>query len=295
MINTSFVSIISPDNSLYKLKYLLNRLTLMAVFLAISNSSFAESRVYTVGVVPQFEVKRLHKIWRPILDQLEQQTGLKFTIKGSPTIPDFENEFMVGKFDFAYMNPYHIMLANDMEGYIPLTRDIGRSLKGVMVVRKDSGITKVEELNNRQIAFPSPNALGASLLIRQELVDKFHINVKPSYVKTHDSVYLSVALRQSSAGGGVQATFNRQQPAIRDLLHIIHRTSKVSPHPFAVHPRVPLEVRKKVQNAMLALGKSETGRQLLGLIPVRKVGSASIADYAPLREMGLERFMSVEN
>ena len=293
-MNTDFNSITGPDNSLYKLKYLLNRLSLLVVILLISNSSFAESKIYTVGIVPQFEVKRLHKIWRPILDQLEQQTGLKFTIKGSPSIPDFESEFMAGKFDFAYMNPYHIMLAHDMEGYIPLTRDIGRSLQGVLVVRKDSGITKVEELNNRQIAFPSPNALGASLQIRQEIVDNFHINVKPAYVKTHDSVYMSVALKQSSAGGGVQSTFNRQQPAIRDLLHIIHRTDEVSPHPFAAHPRVPAEVREKVQNAMLTLGESESGRQLLGLIPVRQVAPASMADYALLREKGLGRFMSAE-
>ena len=294
-MNTDFNSITGPDNSLYKLKYLLNRLSLLVVILLISDLCFAESKIYTVGIVPQFEVKRLHKIWRPILDQLEQRTGLKFTIKGSPTIPDFEHEFMAGKFDFAYMNPYHIMLANKHEGYIPLTRDIGRSLNGVLVVRKDSGITKVEELNNRQIAFPSPNALGASLLMRQELLDKFHLNVKPAYVKTHDSVYLSVALRQSSAGGGVQATFNRQQPAIRDLLHIIHRTSNVSPHPFAAHPGVPMEIREKVQNALLELGDSKTGREMLALIPVRQIGSASMADYEPLREMGLERFMPVEN
>ncbi|MDX2505658.1 MAG: phosphate/phosphite/phosphonate ABC transporter substrate-binding protein [Gammaproteobacteria bacterium] len=294
-MNTDFNSITGLDNSLYKLKYLLNRLSLLIVILLISNSCFAENKIYTAGIVPQFEVKRLHKIWRPIFDQLEQRTGLKFTIKGSPSIPDFESEFMTGKFDFAYMNPYHIMLAHDMEGYIPLTRDIGRSLQGVLVVRKDSGITKVEDLNNRQIAFPSPNALGASLQIRQELVDNFHIDFKPAYVKTHDSVYMSVALKQSSAGGGVQTTFNRQQPAIKDLLHIIHRTTEVSPHPFSAHPRVPADVREKVQKAMLTLGESESGRQLLGLIPVRQVGTASMADYAPLREMGLGRFMPVEN
>ena len=294
-MNTNIILLICSYISLCKLKLFLSGLLLIVFIMAISNTSYAESRVYTVGIVPQFEVKRLHKIWRPILDQLEQRTGLKFTIKGSPTIPDFEHEFMAGKFDFAYMNPYHIMLANKHEGYIPLIRDIGRSLNGVLVVRKDSGITKVEELNNRQIAFPSPNALGASLLMRQELLDQFHLNVKPAYVKTHDSVYLSVALRQSSAGGGVQATFNRQQPAIRDLLHIIHRTSNVSPHPFAAHPGVPVEIREKVRHAMLALGDSKTGREMLALIPVRQIGSASMADYMPLKEMGLERFMPVEN
>lgn len=282
--------------SLGKLKYLLNRLSLVVIFsLLMSNSGFAENRVYSVGIVPQFEVKRIHQIWRPVLNYLEQQTGFKFIIRGSANIPAFEREFMSGKFDFAYMNPYHIMLANDAEGYIPLTRDIGRHLQGVLVVRKDSGITKVEELNNSEIAFPSPNALGASLLIRQEMTDKFHIDIKPEYVQTHDSAYLSVALRQSSAGGGVQATFNRQQPAIRELLHVIHRTSKVSPHPFAVHPEVAEDVREKVRQALLALGDSETGREMLALIPVRQIGPASMQDYTPLKEMGLARFMSTKN
>ncbi|MDX2506409.1 MAG: phosphate/phosphite/phosphonate ABC transporter substrate-binding protein [Gammaproteobacteria bacterium] len=295
-MNTNIIIFKHADKSLGKLKYLLNRLSLVVILsLLMSNSAFAENRVYSVGIVPQFEVKRLHQIWRPIIDNLEQQTGFKFIIRGSANIPAFEREFMSGKFDFAYMNPYHIMLANDAEGYIPLTRDIGRHLQGVLVVRKDSGITKVEELNNSEIAFPSPNALGASLQIRQELTDKFHIDIKPEYVQTHDSVYLSVALRQSAAGGGVQATLNRQKPAIRDLLQVIHRTSKVSPHPFSVHPRVDVEVREKVRQAMLALGENEIGREMLAQIPVRQIGPASMQDYAPLKEMGLARFMTPEN
>ncbi len=250
----------------------------------------AGDKLYSVGIVPQFEVRRLYRIWRPILDQLEERTGLRFQIVGSPTIPSFETEFMSGIFDFAYMNPYHIMLASEAEGYIPLVRDVGRTLHGVLVVRKDSGIEKITDLQNKKVAFPAPNALGASLQMRQELADKFDIQIKPLYVKTHDSVYMNVVLGQAAAGGGVQKTLDRQLPEIRDLLQVIHRTTPVSPHPLAAHPRVPAEIRDQVRDALLAMGKSDAGRQLLTQVPIRQIGSATMQDYAPLKRMELERF-----
>lgn len=258
-------------------------------------ASDSKDKIYTVGIVPQFEVRKLHQIWRPILDELERRTGYHFRIQGSPTIPDFEGEFMLGAFDFAYMNPYHIMLANEQVGYVPLVRDVGRTLHGVLVTRKDSGLDEINDLDGKILAFPSPNALGASLQMRQELSDKFNIKIKPRYVKTHDSVYLAVALNQASAGGGVQKTLARQKPEIQSLLRVLHRTTPVSPHPFAAHPRVPEDVRKRVSQALLDIGATDDGRHLLSLIPIKQIGVASMEDYQPLAELGLERFYKSSN
>jgi len=247
-------------------------------------------QVFTVGVVPQFEARKLHSDWRPILDQLEARTGYQFKLEGSQTIPDFELEFMQGKFDFAYMNPYHLVIANQKAGYIPLVRDIGRELSGVLVVAKNSGIKDPASLNGKTVAFPAPNALGASLQMRQELQDTFGVTVKPKYVKTHDSVYLNVLLGEAAAGGGVMETLLAQKQEYQDNLEIIHTTTKVAPHPFAALPSVPPEIRQKVQEAFLSLGQDENGRLLLEKIPIRKIGAASLDDYKPLMEMGLERF-----
>ena len=246
--------------------------------------------VYTVGVVPQYEVRKLHRIWRPILDEIERRTNHRFKMIGSPTIPDFEREFMSGNFDFAYMNPYHILLASVREGYIPLVRDLGRTLHGVLVTRLDGGVDNVADLKGKVVAFPAPNAVGASLQIRQELTDKFRIEIQPHYVKTHDSVYLNVVLGQAAAGGGVQKTLSRQREEVRKLLKVIHRTTPISPHPFAAHPRVPEQVRREVREALLAIGASEAGRELLDKVPIARIGPASMDDYQPLHDMGLERF-----
>lgn len=247
-------------------------------------------KVYTVGIVPQFNAQRIIEIWRPILDILEERTGVLLSLRGAPTIPLFEKEFSAGNFDFVYMNPYHVLLANKGQGYSPLVRDVGRSLHGVLVVRNDSVIKNVDELNNKKVAFPAPNALGASLLLRADFEDIFKIKVTPRYVLSHSSVYLNVVLGEADAGGGVQKTLSLQPAEIRQSLRVLYKTRDFSPHPFAVHPRVPKDVQEKIKAELLVLGTTEIGKKLLLEIPMKKIGEASMEDYKPLLKMGLERF-----
>lgn len=270
-------------------------ITLSLALLASGARADQVADEFTVGVVPQFETRRLHRVWRPILDHIERQTGYRLKLVGSPTIPAFESEFLVGEFDFAYMNPYHVMLASEAQDYRPLVRDVGKSLHGVLVVRKGGNIHSVEDLDGKIMAFPAPNALGASLQMRQELVDRFGLNFRARYVKTHDSVYLNVLLGEADAGGGVQKTLASQKPAIRNNLEVIHTTTPVAPHPFTVHPRIPSEKAEKVQRALLQLGDTAEGQALLSKVPISKIGVASMADYMPLRELKLERFYVKDN
>ena len=246
--------------------------------------------VYTFGVVPQFEQRKLVRIWRPILNELEQRTGLKFRLVGTPKIPVFEQQFLAGEFDFAYMNPYHVISAHDTQGYLPLVRDGGRTLKGVIVVPKDSLITSPAQLANTEMAFPSPNALGASLLIRADLHRQFGVSVTSRYVQTHSSVYLHVANKLVTGGGGVRSTLQSQAPSIRKSLRIIHETSGIPPHPITAHPRVPAAHRALVQRALLDLAASDEGKTLLAGVPILEAVSSTIEDYRVVKSFGLEEF-----
>jgi len=273
---------------MYKNLPLLSLLLICSLFSI--NVQAKEQRVYTIGIVPQFEIRHIRKIWNPILNEIRKNTGIKLKLIGSPTIPDFENEFNAGKFDFAYMNPYHILLAKDSQGYIPLVRDHGRKLHGILVVRNDSGINSVQDLNGKKIGFPAPNALGASLLMRANLSNDYKIKFNPVYVKTHSSVYLNVIVKQTAAGGGVKKTLNQQRENIKAALKIIHRTPEVAPHPLAAHPRVPANIRKQIKETFLLLGRSEIGQALLLKIPMKKIGEAYMSDYTPLKKFNLEEF-----
>lgn len=259
------------------------------LLLTYAHTALGDS-IYSIGVVPQFEARRIAEIWQPILDEVSQTSGIKLELKASANIPAFEDQLVAGEFDFAYMNPYHAIVANQKQAYQPLLRDNGRSLFGIIVVKKDSPIQSATELNGETVAFPAPNALGATLLPRAELDRKFDIKIEELYVKSHSSVYLNVLLGKAAAGGGVQKTLSQQPDNIRDQLRILYKTTKVPPHPISVHPRVDNTIQEKVRAAFLQLGSTEAGINLLKKIPMKKIGSASMDDYDPLKKMGLEKY-----
>ncbi len=258
-------------------------------FLFIScTNSWADT--YSVGVVPQFERRQIEQIWQPILNEVSRKSGVHLELNASTRIPEFEKEFESGKFHFAYMNPYHAIVANRKHGYQPILRDIGKRLFGVILVHKNSPFTDVKQLDGRKVAMPAPNALGAALLPRVEFVKIFKIAPQISYVRSHDSVYLNVALGVSDAGGGVMATLNRQPEKIRNQLRILHRTGNVPKHPLVVRPDVPANVVSRVQAAFLELGKTAKGQALLAKVPIKKIGKTRLEDYQVLIDMGLDAF-----
>ena len=197
---------------------------------------------------------------------------------------------MAGVFDMVYLNPYHMVKAHQAQGYQPILRDIKRSLQGIVVVRQDSSIHSIRELDGKVIAFPAPNALGAALIPRAEFDRTYRIAFTPWYVKSHSSVYLNVMLGRAVAGGGVQQTLSQQPAHVRQELRVIYRTSQFASHPIAVHPRLTSEVRDRVQQAFVTMSHRPTGQALLANIPIEALGLASMADYQPLEAIGLEHY-----
>lgn len=262
---------------------------LFAALFSVTTAHAASERTFSVGIVPQFETRQTHTIWSPILDELRQRTGYKFELSGSPSIPEFEKQFSAGLFDFAYMNPYQLLLAYNKQGYVPLVRDVGADLQGILVVKK-GGIKSVGALAGKDIAFPSPNALGASLMMRADLSDKFRLNYHPTYVKSHSSSYLNVLMGLAAAGGGVQKTLDQQPQQVKEGLEVIYRTATIPSHPLAAHPRVPEKVQRQVRRALLEFAASSQGAKILAQVPIKQLGAATYADYQPISKLGLERF-----
>lgn len=268
-------------------RFLFTGLALCASLLLGGSAAAGES--YTFAVTPQFEQRKLFAIWMPIVDEVQKRTGLSLKLTSMTTVPEFEKELAKSTFDFIYCNPYSIIKSVPDPGYIPLVRD-SVPLRGILLVRKDSPYTKLSDLEGKTVAFPSPNAIGASLLIRADLARLHHVNIKPMYVKTHSSVYLHVATGLADAGGGVETTLQEQGDAIKDALRIIYTTREFPSLPVAVNPRVPKADREKVRKALLELSATPEGKEMFARVPMQEVTPTSLEDYAPMRSWGLESF-----
>lgn len=251
----------------------------------------ASGGALSVAIVPQFPAARIHAEWQPILDRVAAATGLRLTLVFHETIPDFEKAFLEGQQDFVLMNPYHAVMAHRAQGYEPLLRDQA-PLTGILVVRKDSGIRTLADLTGQQIAYPAPNAFGASLYMRALLAAEPGLVTHPVYVETHGNVYRRVVIGDFVAGGGVNQTLADTPADLRVRLRVLYETPPAASHPLCAHPRVPVDVRRRVRDAIIALRADASGRLLLSAarLPI-PVPADYARDYAPLESLGLEEHL----
>lgn len=250
-----------------------------------------EQRSFSLAVVPQFTMDQIRRNWQPLLERLQTMTGYHFQLRFSRSIPDFEQDFLGGVPDFAFLNPYHAVMARHTQGYVPLLRD-SKLLTGIIVVRHDDPLGSVRELDGRELAFPAPNAFGASLYLRALLAESFHITVKPRYVKTHSNVYRHVIVGEVAAGGGVNNTLEHEPAEVRSRLRVLYETPGVAAHPLAAHPRVPEAVRKALSDAILRLAADPAGAALLAAVQLPTPVLADYArDYRGLEKLNFERYV----
>ena len=87
------------------------------IILILMVTIYAMGADIILGVVPQQSPLKLAKKWLQVTKYLNKETGLNVIFKTEKSIPKFEKELYEGKYDIAYMNPYHFIVANKKQNY----------------------------------------------------------------------------------------------------------------------------------------------------------------------------------
>ncbi len=242
---------------------------------------------YTFGIVPQQSASKTARHWVPILNHVSKISGHKLVFKTARNIPAFEQQLDSARYDFAYMNPYHYIYYHPRANYNAISMASNKRLRGIIVVRKDSPYQSLESLHQQELAFPSPNAFAATMLIRSELKSR-GIHITPRYVASHDSVYRNVNQKRFVAGGGVMRTLQNMEAAIKDNLHVLYQTEDYTSHAIAAHQRVPEAHVRQIQKALVTLGKTSEGKQLLNNMRIEALEAATDANWNDIRTLNLD-------
>ena len=268
---------------------------LLLLFLLFPASVHAEVPVYKLAIVPQYTPLFIFRNWRPLVEQIEKDTGIRLEINTYKNFDQFISALQKGEPDFSYLSPYHLVLARKKQPYIPLLKDSEKRLVGIVVIPKSSKLKSIYELKGQTIAFPSPSAFAASLYMRAWLREKVGLDFTPSYVGTHGNVYRNVVHGFVSAGGGVNSTLASQPKSLQESLKVLYEIPGVASHPLAAHRRVPKKVREALSEAIYSLSKNERGRKLLSEIQVIKpVAADYAADYAFIEKLNLEKYRGID-
>lgn len=248
------------------------------LFLLFISSIWAKE--LTLGVVPQQSPLKLSKKWTKITHYLSEKTGLNIRFKTENSIPAFEKKLYKGEYDFAYMNPYHFVLANESQNYQAKIR-ANKLIKGIIVSKEKK--LDIEKLKNSTFLFPAPKAFAATLLTKFELKEKFNFDIEKDakflYVNSHDSVYKGVAREIGNYGGGIVRTFkNFKDDQDKKTLNIIYTTDGYPSHPIAFHPKVSQSEQEKIAKAFLNMP-----RELLDILSINKFIKTTTKEYEVIK------------
>lgn len=214
----------------------------------------------SLGVVPQQSSTRTVSLWSGLLEEIGRRSGYRIELKPARDIPTFEQRLAAGEFDLVYMNPYEYTVYHRAPGYQAFAREEGK-LEALIVVRRDSNVQKLSDLQGRTLALV-PAAFAATVLPLAHLREQ-GVAVTPKFVGSHESVYLAITRGMYPAGGGVRRTFERMVPEMRAELRVLWAAPPVTPHAIAAHPRVPRAIIEQLQRVLLDLKHDATGRRLL--------------------------------
>ena len=268
----------------------MKRIVLLLLIIQFSVVANAETE-YVIGRAPQLSAVAVSEVWTPFIEYLNKHTKYRFKLKVYQERREFEQDVVSGNLDFYYGNPGYLVVGKKLHGYDGLIRSNKKQLKGIVVARKDSDISQISQLHSKEIVFPGKNAFAASLYIRSLLREKMKLPFQAKYVSGHDNVYRAIALGRYPAGGGVVRTLDREPEALRNKLKIIYETPGMAPHPIALHPRVPLAVKKAFIDTVLEMQNSLEGKALLKKIKLQKPVKVDYKrDYLPIEALALKMY-----
>jgi phosphonate transport system substrate-binding protein len=267
----------------------LHRFVFILLGLCCAPLSFADAPLQ-LGIVPQLPMTEIRSNWRPVIKEVKTRSGIELELIPFASIPEFELGFLDGSLDLAYLNPYHMVMANKAHNYVPLLRDRDRTLQGILVVHKDSPYQNVQELEGQTIAFPSPLALASSLYLRALLTEQEKLSFSTNYVQTHSNVYRHVLLGTAEAGGGIRKTLAFEKENVRTNLRILYTTPEIVAHPLAVHPRVSADQRARLMETLQAMANEPAWHDNLRKIQLLYPVPSSMAEYQPIIDLHLENF-----
>ncbi|TMX45832.1 phosphate/phosphite/phosphonate ABC transporter substrate-binding protein [Vibrio sp. Hep-1b-8] len=262
----------------------MKRLVVFISALTLSVTCLAQTLSF--GIVPQQSASRLAEQWTPIMNYLSEQTGIDVVFSTAPDIPTFEQRLAEGKYDIAYMNPYHYTVFSQTPGYRAIAKAKDKLIQGIIVAKKKDPIESLTQLDNSKLAFPSPAAFAATILTQSDL-NKAGISYQVNYVSSHDSVYLGVAKGFYPAGGGVMRTFNSLPEVVKSQLKVIWRTESYTPHAIATHPRLSQQQVSALQNALMSLDSSSVEQAQLQTLSLKGFVAAKDEDWNDVRKLNI--------
>ncbi|MDP3878302.1 MAG: phosphate/phosphite/phosphonate ABC transporter substrate-binding protein [Methylobacter sp.] len=251
---------------------------------------------YVVGIHPLHNPQKLMAVYGPIIDYMNSNIPeAHFKLEASRNYEEFEKKLYTGRFAFAMPNPYQT-IQSLKHGY----RIFGKMgdddvFRGIILVRKDSGIQEVGDLKGKAVSYPAATALAATMMPQYYLhTHGIDINrdIENRYVGSQESSIMNVLRGRVAAGATWPVPwkkFSIEYPDMANQLVVKWETEPLLNNGWVVQNEIPLPIADKFARLLFGLHESEYGKLMLEQLPISRFEPATDETYRPVRDF-LEKF-----
>jgi phosphate/phosphite/phosphonate ABC transporter binding protein len=242
----------------------------------------ARKKTYIFSTIAWTSEKEMKRIYRPLMDYLEEQTGIHFQIDIPETYEIFISEVEDGNVQFASLNAvgYLKVLKGNNKGIRYLatsTRSFDGGpakdyYEGYIIVLKDSRYNSLEDLRGKRFGFVSEDS-SSGYKIPVAMMAARGINYKTFFKKyfffgDHDEVIKAVKNRSVEGGATWDNGYTMNVKKYGDIFNVIYRTPPIPSDAWCTGPGVPAETGERMK--IVLLGIDENTRTADGRIVLNK-------------------------
>ncbi len=242
--------------------------------------------IFTISAIGLEDPEIMVKNFKPLCDYLSEKINMEVRFKPAPTYENAVQWLRDGTIDMASLGPVTYVQAHDGFGGEAIVKALegGEAFyESVIFVRKDSLISKLEDMKGKKMAFGDKDSCSSNLSPKY-LYSKVGIFEKDfaeaKNITSQNDVIQAVISGEFHAGAVKAHVFDKHKNEGVGLKEIARKT-EIPTFPYTIRPGMDAQVKEKLKNALL-----EVDEELAKTIEPKYTGFTDVSDedYQWIRE-----------
>jgi phosphate/phosphite/phosphonate ABC transporter binding protein len=244
---------------------------LLVIFLSFQLSA-VQAVELKFGFTPVLSEAEMREEFQPLMVYMTKSTGIEVTLYIAKSYGDLRDQMEAGKVDIGSFSPFayvDAMTGGKIKIIAQSILDYSAFYKGLIITRKDSGMTGLADLKGKRFAFVDPKSASGYVYPRAMLIEK-GFDPDKFFKETvfsggHDKVILAVLEGKVEAGAIYDGALaiSKGKGLKTEELTTIASTDPIPHDAIVVRSDLDDVTTKKIQKALIDLEKTEEGKKAI--------------------------------
>lgn len=232
---------------------------LLLLWLAIPSIA-ADRPLVRFGVIPRYNPLVMYKRYQPIMDYLTENTPYRFELKISRDYPEAVRFLQQGVTQVSSLGDVTFAEANTQYAALPFFKPLNKDgtpfYRSAIIVRTNSPLKAIKDLNGKSMAFGSSHSTSGNLIPRYLLWDngvRIQDLKRWENLQHHDAVAKAILKGQFDAGAVKDVVAEKYKS---HGLRILAWSAPIPAVPLVVRKDAPVNLVSSISAALLKLNRN---------------------------------------